>query len=151
MRAVLQRVRSARVSVSGEVCGEIGPGLVVLLGVEQEEGPGDIEWLVRKIVQLRVFGDEEGKMNRSLLDIGGEVLLISQFTLYGSLRKGSRPSFNRAGNPEFSERVYQQVADRLSESLGKKVAQGRFGEFMEIEMSCHGPVTLFIDTKARNF
>lgn len=151
MRVVLQRVQSAKVSVAGEICGRIERGLVMLLGVEQEENSADIDWLVRKTVQLRVFEDEGGKMNRSLLDIHGDVLLISQFTLLGSLKKGSRPSFHRAGPPEFSERVYRQVADGLARALGKEVALGRFGEFMEIEMSCQGPVTLIIDTKERNF
>ena len=147
MRAIIQRVRSASVTVEGEQTGAIEKGLLVLLGVQGDDTEAELDWISRKIVQIRCFEDEAGKMNRSLLDIRGEILLISQFTLFGSLKKGSRPSFNRAAPPELAESLYEKAKRSLEKELGQPVACGVFGGDMQIQSHLDGPVTLIVDTR----
>ncbi len=149
MRAVIQRVSKASVAIDGEVTESIGKGFLVYLGIDSEDTREDVKWLSGKIPQIRVFPDSAGLMNRSLLDCGGEVLVISQFTLFGSLRKGTRPSFNRAASPEVAVPIYEAFLLSLEEQLGKSVAKGEFGALMRIESINEGPVTLFIDSKNR--
>ena len=146
MRAVITRVKSASVSIAGSVVGEIGHGLLILLGVGPDDTPELCEKLADKALGLRIFCDEAGKMNRSLADIGGQVLVVSQFTLYGNCRKGRRPSFTDAANPELGERLYEQfLADCAS--LGYPPQHGRFGADMKVESVNDGPVTLILDTE----
>ncbi|WOO41249.1 D-aminoacyl-tRNA deacylase [Rubellicoccus peritrichatus] len=151
MRAVVQRVSKASVSVEDKVKGEIGPGLLLFLGISQDDTGDEIEWLAQKVASLRVFEDEDGKMNRSVMDIDGGVLVISQFTLYGHLKKGTRPSFNRAGPPEKAIPLYERFIGTLSAKLGKFVPSGEFGAMMVIDAVNHGPVTLIIDTTQKDF
>ena len=151
MRAVIQRVLNASVCVEHSVVGSINKGLLVFLGVSGEDTQADIEWLTSKIHSLRVFEDAEGRMNDSLESIKGEVLVISQFTLFGNLRKGSRPSFNRAAPPEFGERMYEDFLKVLSGKLEGRVASGQFGAMMYIDAHNWGPVTLFVDTQDKRF
>ena len=151
MRAVIQRVSEASVTIDGEIKGAIGRGLLVFLGIESEDGPEDLAWLSGKIPQIRLFPDEAGKMNLAITEIDGEILLISQFTLFGNLRKGSRPSFNRAAPPEMAVPVYEEFVGALSNALGKPVVTGEFGAMMKIQAVNDGPVTLFIDTKNKKF
>ena len=146
MRAVIQRVSSARVRVGGEIVGEIGKGFLVLLAVGKEDSEKDADWLAEKIVGLRVFEDEQGKLNLSLKDVGGEILIVSQFTLYGDCRKGRRPSFDQSAPPELAERLYNYFVEKVKEK-GVKVATGRFQAFMEVELVNSGPVTLIIDSQ----
>ena len=146
MRVVLQRVTSASVKIDGTVTGEIGTGLVLLLGIAKDDTPQDVEYVVDKCVQLRIFGDENGKMNRSLLDVAGEVLVISQFTIFGDTRKGRRPSFENAAPPEHAEPLYELAVERLKEH-GGQVATGRFGAFMEVALVNDGPVTLTVESR----
>jgi D-tyrosyl-tRNA(Tyr) deacylase len=151
MRAVIQRVSQASVTVEGTTVGQINAGVLVFLGVGKEDSAEDVTWLVRRIVKLRIFEDEPGRMNHSLLDIEGEAMVISQFTLFGSLKKGNRPSFNRAALPEQAVPLYGQFVQELSAALGKPVPTGCFGEHMDIEAHNDGPVTLVVDTKERDF
>ena len=146
MRVVLQRVSRASVKIDGEITGEIGPGLVLLLGIAKDDGPEDVEYIVSKCVGLRIFGDDRGKMNRSLLDTGGEVLAVSQFTLFGDTRKGRRPSFDGAAPPEHAEPLYELAVKRLGEH-GIRVATGRFGAYMEVSLVNDGPVTLTVESR----
>lgn len=146
MRAVAQRVSGASVLVDGEVVGAIGRGLLVYLGAGRGDGPGDVEAMVSKLAGLRIFEDEAGKMSRSVLDIGGEVLVVSQFTLYGDVRKGRRPSFTQASPPEEAERLYEEVVAGLR-GVGLTVATGRFRAMMTVDASVWGPVTILIDTR----
>ena len=148
MRVLLQRVREARVEVDHAVVGAVGAGLLLLVGVEAEDGTADIDWLVRKIAQLRVFEDEAGVMNRSLLDVGGEVLAVSQFTLFASTRKGNRPSWSRAARPEVSHPLFEQFVAALSTLLGRPVPTGVFGADMQVHLINDGPVTLMLDSRA---
>lgn len=150
MRAVLQRVTSCQVDVDGVFKGRIGRGLLVFLGIEDGDEENDLDWLVRKIPGIRCFEDEEEKMNRSLLDVGGEAMVISQFTLFGSLKKGTRPSFNRAAAPAVAEALYEQFADRLEGALGRTVVTGGFGRYMAIRAANDGPVTLILDTRRKD-
>ena len=147
MRACIQRVSRAQVTVDGRVVGEIGPGLVVLLGVANEDGDAEVQWLAEKIVGLRIFEDEAGKMNRSLLDRGGGMLVVSQFTLLGDCRKGRRPSFVDAAPPEMAEALYEKFVTRVGE-LGITTAQGQFRAHMEVALTNDGPVTIWIDTES---
>ena len=147
MRAVIQRTTKASVSINGEVNGAIGNGLVVLLGIEEADGQEDREWLIKKITQLRIFDDENGVMNRSVLDIDGDILLISQFTLMASTKKGNRPSYIRAARPEISIPIYEDCKKELAKSLGKDIQTGIFGADMKVELINDGPVTICIDTK----
>ena len=146
MRAVVQRVSRARVSVDGETVAEIGPGLLVLVGVAPEDDARRSAWLADKIAHLRVFEDDEGKLNRSLLDTDGQALVVSQFTLYGDARKGRRPSFIRAARGPEAETVYEEVLTGL-ESLGVRCAGGRFGATMDVELVNAGPVTILLDSE----
>ncbi|MBV5306987.1 MAG: D-tyrosyl-tRNA(Tyr) deacylase [Desulfobulbaceae bacterium] len=145
MRAVIQRVSRAVVTVDGEQIGAIGPGLVVLLGVHRDDGPADLDWLVDKIVQLRVFADGEGKMNRSLLDTGGAMLIVSQFTLHGDCRKGRRPGYSQAARPEQAEALYEEFITAVRKH-GIQTATGRFQADMAVELVNDGPVTLLLDS-----
>lgn len=149
MRAVIQRVSRASVSVGGQVKGEIGPGLLVFLGIESEDSREDADWLSRKLPQIRIFTDTQGLMNCSVADIGGGILLISQFTLFGNLRKGTRPSFNRAAPPDVAIPLYEYFHESLETAFAKPVPTGEFGAMMAIEAHNDGPVTLFLDTKNR--
>jgi D-tyrosyl-tRNA(Tyr) deacylase len=137
--------------VGGEVAGRIGPGLLVFLGIGQDDGEEDASWLIGRILNLRIYEDGEGRMNRSLRDIDGEVLVVSQFTLFGNLKKGNRPSFNRAALPEQAVPAYERFVDELSAALGKPVPTGRFGRHMDIEAHNDGPVTLIVDSKRKDF
>lgn len=146
MRAVVQRVKKAKVTVEGEIVGEIGMGLMVLLGVGKEDSEKDLEYLKEKVLNLRIFNDEEGKMNNSLIDIGGELLVVSQFTLYGDARKGKRPGFSDAANPETANFMYEQFIKSAKES-GIKTENGKFGADMDVEFINWGPVTILLDSK----
>jgi len=145
VRAVVQRVSSASVSVDGKEVAAIGGGFLVLLGVAAEDGPEDADYIARKVADLRVFRDDEGKMNRSLRDVGGSVLVISQFTLYGDCRKGRRPSYTAAAPPELAERLYEDVAARIGRA-GIPTSKGVFGAMMDISLVNDGPVTLLLDS-----
>ena len=147
MRAVIQRVSHASVTIEGSVKSRIGQGHLILLGVCDEDTMKDVDWLVKKIANLRVFDDEEGVMNRSILDIGGEALVVSQFTLYASYKKGNRPSWFRAGSHEHSIPLYESFCAQLSEAIGKPVGTGEFGADMKVELLNDGPVTICMDTK----
>lgn len=146
MRACIQRVTEARVTVAGETVGQIGRGLLVLLGVGQGDGPEEAKWLAEKVAGLRIFEDDEGKMNRSLEEIGGEMLVVSQFTLYGDCRKGRRPSFVDAAPPETATRLYEQFVE-IIRNLGITVSTGRFREHMLVSLVNDGPVTLIVETQ----
>ncbi|WP_219223287.1 D-aminoacyl-tRNA deacylase [Pedobacter antarcticus] len=147
MRAVIQRVTKASCHVEEKLTGEIKGGLLVLLGIEDADEQEDLEWLAAKICNLRIFGDDAGLMNRSLLDLGGEILLISQFTLFAATKKGNRPGFTRAARPQKAIPLYEQMQQQLAELLGKPVATGIFGADMQISLVNDGPVTITIDTK----
>lgn len=145
MRAVVQRVSSASVSVDGREVSSIGSGFLVLLGVSADDGPEDAEYIARKVIDLRAFRDDAGKTNRSLRDVNGSVLIVSQFTLYGDCRKGRRPSYTRAAPPEQAERLYEDVAARIGEA-GIPVRKGVFGAMMDVSLVNDGPVTLLLDS-----
>ena len=147
MRAVIQRVSSASVTIGGREKSAIGQGLLILLGVENLDTDEDLTWLVKKISNLRIFDDDEGVMNRSLLDIQGEALVVSQFTLYASYKKGNRPSWFRAGSHEVSIPLYNSFCAALSEAIGKPVGTGEFGAEIQVKLVNDGPVTICIDTK----
>ncbi|GGH15759.1 D-aminoacyl-tRNA deacylase [Pedobacter zeae] len=147
MRAVLQRVTQASCTVDGEITGAIEGGFLVLLGIEDADQAEDLEWLAQKIIGMRVFGDENGMMNKALADVGGDILLISQFTLFASTKKGNRPGFTRAARPDVAIPLYEKMIEKLSALLGKKVKTGIFGADMKIALLNDGPVTILIDTK----
>ena len=147
MRIVIQRVTHASVTIEGKVKSAIQKGYLILLGVCEEDTSEDVEWLVRKVIGLRVFDDENGVMNRSIMDVEGEILVISQFTLYASYKKGNRPSWLRAAKHETSIPLYNEFCDKLSDSLGKQVGTGEFGADMKVELLNDGPVTICMDTK----
>ena len=147
MRAVIQRVTHASVTIEGSVKSQIGPGYLILLGICDEDTMEDVDWLVKKIANLRVFDDEDGVMNRSILDVNGEALVVSQFTLYASYKKGNRPSWFRAGSHEHSIPLYEDFCAQLSQALGKPVGMGEFGADMKVELLNDGPVTICMDTK----
>lgn len=147
MRAVLQRVTHASVTINDDRKSSIGQGYLVLLGCENTDTEEDIEWLSKKICNLRVFDDENGVMNKSILDVGGEILVVSQFTLWASYKKGNRPSYLRAGSHEVTVPLYERFLEVLSEQLGKPVAAGEFGAYMKVELLNDGPVTICMDTK----
>lgn len=150
MRAVIQRVSEASCMVDKRIVGSIGQGFVVLLGIEDKDGPADMQWLAQKIANLRVFGDESGLMNRSLGDINGNVLLISQFTLFAQTKKGNRPSFIRAAKPDKAIPLYMAMIAELSTQLGKAIATGVFGADMKVSLVNDGPVTILMDTKDKD-
>ena len=147
MRIVIQRVSHASVTIEGNVKSAIKKGYLILLGVCEEDTSEDVEWLVRKVIGLRVFEDENGVMNRSIMDVNGEILVISQFTLFASYKKGNRPSWLRAAKHEVSIPLYNEFCDKLSDSLGKQVGTGEFGADMKVELLNDGPVTICMDTK----
>lgn len=149
MRAVIQRVRWARVCVEGRVSGEIGPGLLVLAGIDPRDTAEDRDWLARKIVQMRLFDDDAGVMNRSVLEVGGDVLAVSQFTLFASTRKGNRPSYSAAAPPEVAAPGFDALVAALAVLLGKRVPTGVFGAMMQVELVNDGPVTILLDSRAR--
>ena len=147
MRAVIQRVKRASVKVNDALIGEIDAGLLIFIGVEDSDSLDDLEWLTSKISRLRIFGDENGAMNKSLIDIQGNILVVSQFTLYASTKKGNRPSFKKSGDPIYAEGMYDKFIAVLNELIHKKVQQGEFGKNMQVELINDGPVTIFLDTK----
>ena len=146
MRAVVQRVSRAKVTVSEWTSGEIGLGLLVLLGVGHEDTEADVEYLAKKIIGLRIFEDSDGKMNRNVVDVGGSVLTVSQFTLYGDVRRGKRPSFDDAAPPELARRLYELFVQRIQAS-GLRCETGRFQEMMQVELVNEGPVTILLDSR----
>ena len=147
MRVVIQRTGHASVTINGTCKSAIRKGFMILVGIEETDGKEDIDWLCKKIVNLRVFDDENGVMNKSILDIGGEILVISQFTLHASTRKGNRPSYIRAAKPEISVPLYEQFCKELSFALGKEIGTGEFGADMKVKLVNDGPVTICMDTK----
>ena len=149
MRAVIQRVTQASVTVDGKITGEIGPGLLVLVGIEDADGQEDLTWLSNKITNLRIFGDEAGVMNLSVKETGGDILLVSQFTLHASTKKGNRPSYIRASKPDIAIPMYEKMIAQLGQDLGKPVQTGIFGADMKVSLLNDGPVTIIIDTQAR--
>ena len=149
MRAVLQRVSEASVTIGGERISQIGPGLLVLLGVEEIDDASDVDWLCGKIARMRIFGDAEGKMNLSVVETGGEVLVVSQFTLHASTKKGNRPSFIRAAAPAHSEPLYEAFCDAMERETGRTVQRGVFGGDMQVSLNNDGPVTIVIDSRAK--
>lgn len=150
MRVVLQRVSRASVTIEGKVEAAIGQGLLILLGIEDADTREDITWLSRKITNLRIFNDEAGVMNRSLLEIDGEALVVSQFTLHANTRKGNRPSYIRASKPEVAIPMYEDFMKQLESDLGKPIGAGVFGADMKVELLNDGPVTIFMDTKNKD-
>ena len=147
MRAVIQRVSRASVTVEGQKISSIEKGLLILLGIESEDTTQDIEWLAGKIARLRIFGDENGAMNLSLQDVNGQAIVVSQFTLHASTKKGNRPSFIKAANPSLAEPLYEEFIVTFESLLGKSVGRGSFGAMMEVGLINDGPVTITIDTK----
>jgi D-aminoacyl-tRNA deacylase len=149
MRVVIQRVKGASVKIGQQIFSEIGPGLLVFVGIEDEDHSEDVDWLCGKIVQLRIFDDSNGVMNLSVIETGGEILAVSQFTLHAKTKKGNRPSYIKAANSTVAIPLYNQFTDSLSRLLGKKVKTGEFGAMMEVSLVNDGPVTILIDSKNR--
>jgi D-tyrosyl-tRNA(Tyr) deacylase len=147
MRVVIQRVSKAKVKVEGKITGQIVQGLLVLLGIEDADTQEDIQWLSNKMVNLRIFNDENGIMNRSVIEVNGDILLVSQFTLHASTKKGNRPSYIRASKPDFAVPMYEKMIVQLERDLGKKIQTGIFGADMEVELLNDGPVTIVVDSK----
>lgn len=147
MRVVIQRAGHASVTINGHCKSAIGKGLMILVGIEDADTREDIDWLCKKIVNLRIFDDENGVMNKSVLDIGGEILVISQFTLHASTKKGNRPSYIRASKPDIAIPLYEEFCHSLSQALGKEISTGEFGADMKVELLNDGPVTICMDTK----
>ncbi|GAB3915238.1 D-aminoacyl-tRNA deacylase [Mucilaginibacter boryungensis] len=150
MRAVLQRVSEAKCTVDGHITGQINNGFLVLLGIEDADTGEDLHWLAQKIAGMRIFGDENGLMNKSLADVDGDILLISQFTLFAQTKKGNRPSFIRAARPDKAVPLYEQMIEVLTQLTGKKIATGIFGADMKISLVNDGPVTIIMDTKDKD-
>jgi D-tyrosyl-tRNA(Tyr) deacylase len=151
MRIVIQKVSEASVTVENKTVATIGKGLLVLLGIEDADTDDDIGWLVKKMLQLRIFDDENGVMNFSVQDVGGDVLIVSQFTLHASTKKGNRPSYIRASKPEFAVPMYEKFISETEKMLGKKVGTGIFGAMMNVSLVNDGPVTIIIDSKQKDF
>jgi D-tyrosyl-tRNA(Tyr) deacylase len=149
MIAVIQRVSESSVKIEGKIKAQIGLGLMILVGIEEADGPEDIEWLSKKIVNLRIFPDENEVMNRSILDVNGEILLISQFTLHASTKKGNRPSYIKAAKPDIAIPIYEKMITALETELGKSIGTGVFGADMKVNLINDGPVTIVMDTKNR--
>ena len=147
MRVVVQRVSQSNVKVSGEVIGKIKEGLMVLVSFVDEDNDTDLGWMTKKIINLRIFNDNEGKMNRSVQDVGGDILLISQFTLHGSTKKGNRPSFIKAAKPDFANVMYERFIKVLEQTLGKEIQTGEFGGDMKVSLINDGPTTIIIDSR----
>jgi D-tyrosyl-tRNA(Tyr) deacylase len=148
MRLVIQRVRSASVKVNDSIVSEISSGLLILAGIEEADSSEDIDWLVKKVCQLRIFNDLEGVMNLSIQDIDGEMIVVSQFTLHASTKKGNRPSYIRAARPETAIPLYEQLISEFTETLGKPIGTGIFGAHMDVSLVNDGPVTIIMDSKA---
>lgn len=151
MRVVIQKVKEAKVTVSDKIISSIGQGLLVLLGIEDSDDDEDIDWLVKKIVQLRIFNDENDVMNLSVQDVDGEIIVVSQFTLHASTKKGNRPSYIRASRPEFAIPMYEKFIKKTEEVTGKKAGTGAFGAMMDVSLVNDGPVTIIIDSKQKDF
>lgn len=151
MRIVIQRVSEASVKVEGEIISAIKNGMLVLVGIEDSDSQDDIDWLTNKIIQLRIFDDENGVMNLSVKDVNGEILIVSQFTLHASTKKGNRPSYIRASKPDFAIPMYEKFIQKSEELLGKKVGTGQFGAMMDVALVNDGPVTIIIDSKQKDF
>ena len=149
MIILLQRVSEASVSIEGRIAGAIGPGLLLLVGIESEDGAEDVDWLSKKVTQMRIFSDDEDKMNLSVQDVGGQLLVISQFTLHASTKKGNRPSFIKAARPEVAIPLYDSLIKRLEQQMGGTVETGEFGANMQVSLVNDGPVTIIIDSKNR--
>lgn len=147
MRIVIQRVSHASVTINGEIKSEIDKGYLILIGIGEDDGREDADWLVKKVVGLRVFDDENGVMNRSIMEVGGDILVVSQFTLMASYKKGNRPSWIRAARHEISVPLYEYFCDRLGQETGKKIGTGEFGADMKVALTNDGPVTICMDTK----
>ena len=147
MRTVIQRVARASVTIDGKTKSPISSGMLILLGICEEDGKEDIEWLVKKIANLRIFDDEKGVMNKSILEVDGDIMVVSQFTLYASYKKGNRPSWFKAAKPEISTPLYQLFCNEMSQYINKQVATGEFGADMKVELINDGPVTICMDTK----
>lgn len=148
MRVVIQRVTEASVAVDHEITGKIGPGLLVLAGFEERDGEADLDWMAGKIVRMRLFADDAGVMNRNVREVGGEILAVSQFTLYASVKKGNRPSWSRAARGDVSQPLFQDFVARLARELGRPVATGTFGADMQVSLVNDGPVTVSIDSRS---
>lgn len=144
MKLIAQRVKNAKVTIDGDISGTIGPGILVLLGIHKDDTPDKTKWLVNKLLNLRIFQDKEGKMNLSVKDIKGEILVVSQFTLYANAQRGRRPDFLEAASPEVAEPIYQKFVDEIKTELGS-VQTGKFGAYMEVSLTNDGPVTLILE------
>ena len=149
MRVVIQRVSKASVTISGRMVSSIGSGMLILLGIEEADNKDDAIWLVKKIIQLRIFNDEQGVMNLSVKDVGGDIVVVSQFTLHASTKKGNRPSYIRAARPETAIPLYEEFVSELELAFGKKAGTGEFGAMMDVALINDGPVTIIIDSKIR--
>lgn len=147
MRAILQRVTNCSVTIDNQLKSQIGNGLLILLGIEENDTENDIDWLVKKIIQMRIFSDENGKMNLSVQDINGEILIVSQFTLFASTKKGNRPGFTRSAKPEIAIPLYEKFIAETEKNLDKKIQTGTFGADMKVQILNDGPVTIIIDSK----
>ena len=147
MIAIIQRVKESQVSIDGDIKGEIGTGLMLLLGITDDDTAEDVDWISRKTVNMRLFPDENGVMNKSIVEIGGEILLVSQFTLHASTKKGNRPSYIKAAKPDVAVPLYESFMKRLSFDLGREVATGEFGGDMQVSLVNDGPVTIILDSK----
>jgi D-tyrosyl-tRNA(Tyr) deacylase len=151
MRIILQRVKEASVTIEGKINAEIGQGLLLLIGIEQEDQQEDIDWLCKKVLDLRIFSDDEGKMNRSIRDVEGDIIVVSQFTLHANIKKGTRPSFIKAARPEIAIPLYENFVQTVETSLGKRVGTGKFGADMKVALINDGPVTIIMDSKNRSY
>lgn len=151
MRIILQRVKEASVTIEEKINAQIGQGLLLLLGIEQEDGQEDIDWLSKKVLDMRIFSDEEGKMNHSISDLNGDILVVSQFTLHANIKKGTRPSFIKAARPEIAIPLYENFVTTIEKKLGKTVATGVFGADMQVALVNDGPVTIIMDSKNKNY
>lgn len=149
MKIVLQRVKEASVTIEGQVKSQIGLGLLLLLGIENEDGQEDIDWLCKKVLSMRIFSDDAGKMNRSIVDVDGEIIVVSQFTLHASIKKGTRPSFIRAAAPAIAIPLYEKFVAQIQTQLGKPIGTGEFGADMKVALINDGPVTILMDSKNR--
>ena len=151
MRVVIQKVKESQVKIEGNIISSTGRGLLVLLGIEDADTEEDIDWLIKKMLQLRIFNDHNGVMNLSVQDLAGDVMVVSQFTLHANIKKGNRPSYIRASKPDFAVPMYEKFVVKTELALGRKVATGKFGAMMEVQLINDGPVTIIIDSKQRNF
>lgn len=151
MRIILQRVKEASVTIEEKINPQIGQGLLLLIGIEKEDLQEDIDWLCKKVLDLRIFNDEEGKMNRSVRDVDGDLIVVSQFTLHANVKKGTRPSFIKAARPEIAIPLYENFVQTIENSLGKKVGTGKFGADMKVALINDGPVTIILDSKNRSY